>query len=243
MVDGAVSAYSACEPGSRDLVSGYAQLVRRIAYHLKARLPDSVQLDDLIQAGMIGLLEAHENFDGSRGANFETFASIRIRGAMIDEVRRGDWTPRSVHRNGRRLEDAARAAQARLGRVPQDREIAAELGVSLDDYFLMLNDSVGHRLVSFEESSENGHGDAGEATAGGELSALFETEEFRECLAEAIRRLPEREQLILSLYYDQELNLKEVGAVIGVGESRVSQLMSQATVRLRAHLKDWIDGR
>lgn len=243
MSDGALSAYAACEAAPGDLLSDYAQLVRRIAYHLKARLPDSVQLDDLIQSGMIGLLEAHENYDGCRGANFETFASIRIRGAMIDEVRRGDWTPRSVHRNGRKLDQALRAAEIRHGRPPQDREIAEELGVSLDDYFLMLNDSVGHRLVSFEETLENGSGETAEAAAGADLSALFESAEFRERLADAIRTLPEREQLILSLYYDQELNLKEVGAVIGVGESRVSQLMSQATVRLRAQLKEWVDGR
>ncbi|MEQ8861316.1 MAG: RNA polymerase sigma factor FliA [Pseudomonadales bacterium] len=239
MGEGAVSAYTACEPGRDDLVASHAHLVKRIAYHLKARLPDSVQLDDLIQAGMIGLLEAQQNYDGSRGANFETFASIRIRGAMIDEVRRGDWTPRSVHKNGRKLDEAMRRAQARLGRPPQDREIAEELGVPMDAYFAMLDDSVGHKLVSFEETVEGG--DAVES-GGSDLGALFESSAFRERLAEAIGALPEREQLILSLYYDQELNLKEVGAVIGVGESRVSQLMSQATVRLRTHLKEWIDG-
>ncbi len=234
----AVSAYTACEAARGDLVTSYANLVKRIAHHLKARLPDSVQLDDLIQAGMIGLLEAHENYDGARGANFETFASIRIRGAMIDEVRRGDWTPRSVHRNGRKLDEALRAAQSRLGRPPQDREIAEELGVSMEDYFAMLNDAVGHKLVSFEETVEREDGEPG----GTELGALFESAEFRDRLAEAIGALPERERLILSLYYDQELNLKEVGAVIGVGESRVSQLMSQATARLRAQLEDWVDG-
>lgn len=240
MGEGAVSAYAACDPGRDGLVAGHAHLVKRIAYHLKARLPDSVQLDDLMQAGMIGLLEAHQNYDGSRGANFETFASIRIRGAMIDEVRRGDWTPRSVHRNGRQLDDAMRRAQARLGRPPQDREVAEELGVSLDEYAAMLTDSIGHKLVSFEETVEGGDG---LEPGGDDLAALFESAEFRDRLAEAIQALPEREQLILSLYYDQELNLKEVGSVIGVGESRVSQLMSQATVRLRARLQDWIDGR
>jgi RNA polymerase sigma factor for flagellar operon FliA len=238
MMTSAVSAYAACESSRGDLVTSYANLVKRIAHHVKARLPDSVQLDDLIQAGMIGLLEAHENYDGSRGANFETFASIRIRGAMIDEVRRGDWTPRSVHKNGRKLDVALRAAQAKLGRPPQDREIAAELGVSMDDYFTMLNDTVGHKLVSFEETVEGEEAEPGTY----DLGTLFESAAFREQLAEAIRTLPEREQLIVSLYYDQELNLKEVGAVIGVGESRVSQLMSQATARLRAHLEDWLDG-
>lgn len=238
-MESALSAYTACEASRGELVTSYANLVKRIAHHVKARLPDSVQLDDLIQAGMIGLLEAHENYDGSRGANFETFASIRIRGAMIDEVRRGDWTPRSVHKNGRKLDEAMRGAQARLGRPPQDREVAEQLGVSLDEYYAMLRDAVGHKLVSFEESLEND----GREPGGSDLSALFESAAFREALTEAIGALPEREQLILSLYYDQELNLKEVGSVIGVGESRVSQLMSQATVRLRTHLEDWLDGR
>lgn len=240
MTSEAVSTYTACAGTPIDLVGRYTELVKRIAYHLKARLPDHVQLDDLIQAGMIGLLEAHENYDCGRGANFETFAGIRIRGAMIDEVRRGDWTPRSVHRNGRRLEEAMRSAQSRLGRPPQDREVARELGIPLEDYHALLDDSVGHKLVSYEETLDNG--ESGEPGSGPDISALFESTAFREALSAAITHLPEREQLILSLYYDQELNLKEVGRVIGVGESRVSQLMSQATLRLRAHLQDWLDG-
>ncbi len=238
MVGGALSTYAACGTGRGDLVTEYAHLVKRIAHHLRGRLPDTVQVDDLIQAGMVGLLEASENYDAAKGANFETFASIRIRGAMIDEVRRGDWTPRSVHRNTRRLDEALRAAQSRLGRPPQDREIAEELGVALDDYYAMLRDSVGHRLVSYEETVEGGDGEPG---GGDELAALFESVAFRDQLAAAITTLPEREQLILSLYYDQELNLKEIGGVIGVGESRVSQLMSQATLRLRVQLSEWID--
>lgn len=240
MTSGAVSAYSACSASPVDLVAQYTQLVKRIAHHMKARLPDSVQLDDLIQAGMIGLLEAHENYDRGRGANFETFAGIRIRGAMIDEVRRGDWTPRSVHKSGRRLNQALRAAQGRLGRPPLDREVAEELGVSLDDYYAMLQDSVGHKLVSYDETVEGS--DAADSGSGHDLGALFESEAFRVQLIDAIGKLPDREQLILSLYYDEELNLKEIGSVIGVGESRVSQLMSQATLRLRTHLQDWLDG-
>lgn len=235
----AISAYAACDSSRGKLMAEHVQLVKRIAHHLKGRLPDSVQVDDLVQAGMVGLLEARESYDASKGASFETFASIRVRGAMIDEVRRGDWTPRSVHKNTRRLDEAVRAAQARLGRVPGDRDIAEELGISLEDYFAMLRDSVGHKLVSYEESVENG--EPVEAGGGNELSALFESAAFGDELANAISALPEREQLILSLYYDRELNLKEIGQVIGVGESRVSQLMSQATARLRVHLKAWVD--
>ncbi len=238
MTGEALSTYAACGNARGELVAAYAHLVKRIAHHLRGRLPDTVQVDDLIQAGMIGLLEASENYDATKGANFETFASIRIRGAMIDEVRRGDWTPRSVHRNARRLDEALRSAQSRLGRPPQDREIAEALGVPLDDYYGMLRDSVGHRLVSYEETVEGGDAEPG---SGDELAVLFESVAFRDQLAAAIATLPEREQLILSLYYDQELNLKEIGSVIGVGESRVSQLMSQATLRLRVQLKEWID--
>lgn len=234
MPDGAVSAYTACERKPDELVRAYAHLVKRIACHLRARLPASVQLDDLMQAGMLGLLEASANYDGGRGAEFETFASIRIRGAMIDEVRRGDWTPRSVHRNARRLSEAIRRAQHRLGRPPQDREIAGELGVSMEDYARLLHDVSAHRLVSFEEVT--GANEHQEPVAGQDTAASVEQQDYRQRLAEAIEALPERERLILSLYYDQELNLKEVGAVIGVGESRVSQLLSQATARLRARL-------
>lgn len=234
-----MSAYAACESRRGNLLADHVHLVKRIAHHLKGRMPDSVQIDDLVQAGMVGLLEAHESYDASKGASFETFASIRVRGAMLDEVRRGDWTPRSVHKNTRRLDAAIRGAQARLGRVPGDREIAAELGISMDEYFAMLRDSVGHKLVSYEETLENG--DAGDPGGGHEVSVLFESAAFGDELADAIANLPEREQLILSLYYDRELNLKEIGQVIGVGESRVSQLMSQATARLRVHLKEWID--
>lgn len=235
----AMSAYAACQHRGSDLVSEYVHLVKRIAHHLKGRLPDSVQVDDLVQAGMLGLLEASESYDASKGASFETFASIRVRGAMIDEVRRGDWTPRSVHKNTRRLDEAMRNAQDRLGRAPGDKEIAGELGVSMDDYFGMLRDSVGHKLMSYEEVVVEG--ESGEPGGSNELSAVLESEAFSDELTQAISALPEREQLILSLYYDRELNLKEIGQVIGVGESRVSQLMSQATARLRVHLKEWID--
>ncbi|MFW6094015.1 MAG: RNA polymerase sigma factor FliA [Pseudomonadota bacterium] len=238
MMQQALSAYAACDGDRGHLVEAYCHLVKRIAHHVRGRLPDSVHLDDLIQAGMLGLLEASESYDASKGANFETFASIRIRGAMIDEVRRGDWTPRSVHRNARRLDEAMRATQSRLGRPPQDREVAEALGVPMEEYFAMLRDAAGHRLVSYEETVANSDAEPGD---GRELGAVLESAAFRDQLAEAIDGLPERERLILSLYYDRELNLKEIGAVIGVSESRVSQLMSQATVRLRVRLKEWLD--
>lgn len=239
MHDHGIAAYAAVSCRPEHLVAEYAHLVKRIAHHLMARLPDSVQADDLVQAGMIGLLEAASKFDGSRGASFETYAGIRIRGAMLDEVRRGDWAPRSVHRNARRVADAVREVEATTGKEAQDKDIAESLGVTLDEYHRMLADASGARLFSFEALMES---DEGSEPAGGEeVASGFERQAFQRELAAAIADLPEREQLVLSLYYDDELNLKEIGAVLGVSESRVSQIMSQSTLRLRARLAEWLE--
>lgn len=225
------------------LVRQHAALVKRIAFHLLGRLPDSVQVDDLIQAGMVGLLEAAQKYDGSKGASFETYAGIRIRGSMIDEMRRGDWAPRSVHRNTRRITEAIKQVESEKGRDAEDSEVAEHLGISLEEYHSILQDSSGCRLFSFEEMLENSDQGADNLANDKELSPLANTEKdfFQQHLANAIRELPEREQLVLSLYYDEELNLKEIGAVLGVSESRVSQLHSQAAHRLRAKLSSWID--
>lgn len=226
---------------SDELIEQYAPLVKRIAHHLLARLPATVLVDDLIQAGMVGLLEAAKKYDATKGASFETYAGIRIRGAIIDEVRRGDWTPRSVHRNSRRVTEAIQQVEGRTGRDASDAEVARELGITVDEYHVLLKDSLESRLFSFEEMI-NPHDDGpGESFANDDPgpNQNFEREAFLKALSEAINNLPEREKLVLALYYDEELNLKEIGQVLGVSESRVSQIHSQAALRLRSRLSEW----
>lgn len=223
------------------LIERHAQLVKRIGLHLMARLPSSVQLDDLIQAGMIGLLEAARNYDGGKGASFETYAGIRIRGSMIDEIRRGDWVPRSVHRNTRRISDAIGIVEQQCGRDAKDVEIAQTMGVSLDEYHSMLNEAACGRVVGIEDLgvSEDALTDASDSEDENKTFTGFARERFQQALAEGITHLPEREALVLSLYYDEEMNLKEIGQILNVSESRISQIHSQAMHRLRARMKDW----
>ncbi|WP_205342178.1 RNA polymerase sigma factor FliA [Denitrificimonas caeni] len=220
------------------LIEQHAPLVKRIAYHMLGRLPASVQVEDLIQAGMIGLLEAAKKFDASKGASFDTFVGIRIRGSMLDELRKGDWTPRSVHRNTRLVSDAVRTIEARTGCDAKDLQVAAELNLSIDEYYSILNDTQGSRLFSFDDLLDEGDQFDLHSTQQ-EPGRDVEQVHFKQALADAIAGLPERERLVLSLYYDEELNLKEIGEVLGVSESRVSQLHSQCAARLRARLTDW----
>jgi RNA polymerase sigma factor for flagellar operon FliA len=239
-----LAAYSQAQGVDLDaLVVQHAPLVKRIAYHLAGRLPKSVQPADLIQAGMIGLIEAARNYDPSQGASFETYAGIRIRGAMLDEVRRGDWTPRSVHRKAREMAQAICRIENAKGAEAKDSEIAQALGLPLAEYHQMLQDIAGQRILSFEDVAldEEALADGSEA-AQGPVDGL-EDEERRAAMAEAIAALPERERLVLSLYYDDELNLREIGAALGVTESRVCQIHSQALVRLRARLSGANDGQ
>lgn len=223
--------------GASDLVLQYAPLVKRIAYHLQARLPDTIQVEDLIQSGMLGLLEAAGNFDNQQGASFGTYAGIRIRGSMLDEVRKSDWTPRSVHRKSREVAEAMRRIENHTGRDARDTEIAAELGISLDEYHKILQDAVGCRMFSTDEINATDHGD--DERSGGVLEGITQ-EGFRDALISAIAGLPERERLVTSFYYDDELNLREIGEVLNVSESRVCQIHSQAMLRLRARMSDWI---
>jgi len=222
------------------LLEQHTVLVKRIAYHLLARLPASVIVDDLIQSGMIGLFEAANNFDSTKGASFETFAGIRIRGAMLDEIRRGDWTPRSVHKNSRMISEAIKQLEAELGRDVNDVEVAEKLDISLNEYHHILSDVSTGKILGIEDLglSEDAlkfddtfHGD--------DPYESLEQRAFKKGLTECISTLPEREALVLSLYYDEELNLREIGQVLDVSESRVSQIHSQAMHRLKARMQSW----
>ena len=221
----------------------FSPLVKRIAYHLMARLPASVQVDDLIQVGMIGLLDAVNNYDCTQGAQFETYAVQRIRGAMLDELRQGDWLPRSARKGMRQIEAAMNALEQRLCRAPAEREVADELNLSLDDYQQMLLDARGCQLLHYEDLQEGGGEDFLERhheDNSSEPWANLHDGRFRERLVEAIGVLPEREKLMMAMYYEEELNLREIGEALGVSESRVCQLHSQAIARLRSHLKGWL---
>lgn len=222
------------------LVEEHANLVKRIAHHLMARLPASVLVDDLIQSGMIGLLEAARNFDGSKGASFETFAGIRIRGAMLDEIRKGDWTPRSVHRNSRAISDAIAQVERELGQDARDADIAAKLNVSLQEYHQMLTEVSAGKLVGIEDLGVTEDVITTDQNQGTDspLEDLMQGA-FQKALAHAITTLPEREAIVLSLYYDEELNLREIGEVLDVSESRVSQIHSQAMLKLKSRMKAW----
>lgn len=223
-----------------DLVTRHAPLVKRIAYHLMTRLPPSVQADDLIQSGMIGLLEAARNYDAGQGASFATYAGIRIRGSMLDEIRRCDWAPRSLHRKVREVSEAIREIESAEARDARDVEVAEKLGISLDAYHQILQDASGHKVFSVEDlvaGTESVSEGLSERIAG-PLDEL-EIGEFKRALAEGIEGLPERERLVMSLYYDEELNLREIGGVLGVSESRVCQIHSQALVRLKARMGEW----
>lgn len=219
----------------------YGYLVKRIARHIMARLPSSVDVEDLIQSGMIGLLEAAQKYDASKGASFETYAGIRIHGAIVDEMRRGDWVPRSVHKNTRAINQAIADIEAKSGRDAKDSEIASYLGVELEEYYAMARDCSVSRLCSLEASVENDeYGETQIRDPHTEEPARSVSEnKMKSALAEEIAKLPEREMLVVSLYYQDELNLREIGEVLSVSESRVSQILSQANARLRSRMRDW----
>ena len=226
----------------------HSTLVRRLAHQMIAKLPANVEIDDLIQVGMIGLADALSRFDASQGVQFETFATQRIRGAMLDELRASDWGSRGLRQSARAVERAIHALEHRLGRAPSEGEIAKEMKIDLEAYQSLLQEIQGCQLVYVEDfakgEAENPfldlHAQQARKAQGASDDPLEQLMEsgFRHQLIDAISGLPERDQLLLSLYYEEELNLREIGAILEVSQSRVCQLHSQAISRLRARLKD-----
>lgn len=225
------------------MLQQYSPLVRRLAHQMIAKLPANVEIDDLIQVGMIGLNDALSRFDAAQGVQFETFATQRIRGAMLDELRGADWMSRGTRKQQRSIEAAVHRLEQKLGRAPQESEIAKEMGVSLAEYQDLLNKVRGTQLVYLEDmSSDNGDDDyLDRHVSDKEADPLNQLNDYRlrEALVEAIKGLPEREQYVMSMYYERDMNLKEIAAVLGVTESRVCQLHSQSIARLRVKLREW----
>jgi len=221
------------------LLERFAPLVKRIAYHLMARLPVTVQVDDLVQNGMVGLYEAYTRFEAGRGAQFETYGAHRVRGAMLDALRDNDWLPRRFRSDCRRIEVAISQLQQKNGRAPTEAELAESLGLTLGEYQKMAQDALGHELIYLEDMADEGGDDFLESYLVGdanEPSQLLEEHRLQELLVLAVETLPEREKLLMTLYYEKDHNLREIGGLMGITESRVCQLHNQAVVRLRVRL-------
>lgn len=223
----------------KQMVQAHLSLVKRVAYYLLAHLPKTVALDDLIQAGMLGLLEAAQHYDPTKGAQFSTYANIRIRGNILDEVRKNDWVPRSVYRHSRMIAEAVKTVENRLGRHAQDQEIAQEMQVPLEEYYELQKDALGTHLFSLEDlglTEDVMTSELGLETSEPDENAVHD--DLMHQLSKLIQALPHNERLVLSLYYEHDLNLKEIGEVLGVSESRVCQIHTQATHHLKAYLEE-----
>nr|WP_295775430.1 RNA polymerase sigma factor FliA [Rhodoferax sp.] len=224
------------------LIKQYQPLVRRLAHYMMAKLPASVEVDDLIQVGLIGLADALSRYEASQGVQFETFATQRIRGAMLDELRGNDWMSRGSRKSQKEIETTMRRLEHRLGRSPIESEIAAEMGMSLVEYQSLLGKVRGTQLVYLEDMARNGEDDDNfldrhVADSEADPMNMLRDHRLRESLVAAIKGLPEREQYIMSMYYEQDMNLKEIAAVLDVTESRICQLHSQSIARLRAKMR------
>ncbi|MBP6484029.1 MAG: RNA polymerase sigma factor FliA [Rhodoferax sp.] len=224
------------------LIKQYQPLVRRLAHYMMAKLPPSVEVDDLIQVGLIGLADALARYESAQGVQFETFATQRIRGAMLDELRGNDWMSRGSRKSQKDIETTMRRLEHRLGRSPAESEIATEMGLTLADYQSLLNKVRGTQLVYLEDMARNNEEDDNfldrhVADSESDPLNMLRDMRLRESLVAAIKNLPEREQYIMSMYYEQDMNLKEIAAVLDVTESRVCQLHSQSIARLRAKMR------
>jgi len=227
------------------LILEYAPLIRYVAVRIAMRLPSHVSLEDLISAGVLGLIDAVDKYDPDKNVKFKTYAEFRIRGAILDELRSMDWVPRSVRKKSTNLESVYNKLQNRLGRPATDEEVSDELGVSLEDFHQLLEEVKGVSLLSLEDKDTflgNLEGDqVTDALGRDDLEdplALLGLAQLREQVAQAIDGLPEKEKLVVSLYYYDELTMREIGEVLGYTESRISQMHTKAILRLRARLRD-----
>lgn len=225
------------------LILKYASLVKCIAEKLAIRLPAHISTDDLVSAGIVGLFEAIENYDPNKGFKFATYASYRIRGAILDELRKMDWIPRSVRKEIQKIEEATMVFQRKMGRQPEDHEIAQELGIDMESYFMMINKAAGVNLLSLDQPLASGADPFVNSLASQGPSAFDELKknELKTVLAKALSRLTEKEQLVVSLYYFDDLTLKEIAKVMGLTESRVSQIHTKAVIDLRSRLKTYYE--
>ncbi len=236
-----------CPENTEQIVKEYSPMIKYVANRIALRLPPHIEVDDLISVGAIGLMDAIEKYDPSRGAKFKTYAEFRVRGSILDELRSLDWVPRSVRQKASNLDAVSSKLQSKLGRLPEDEEIAKEMGVTLEEFFKTLNETRNMPLVSLE--------DLGIARDSGDKQSLLDTlegkgdvdpqtqmrlTELKNLIAAAIDSLPEKERLMVSLYYYEELTMKEIGEVLGITESRISQIHSKAVYRLRTKLKSLI---
>ncbi len=225
----------------------YSPMIKYVANRIALRLPSHIEVDDLISVGVMGLIDAIEKYDPTRGAKFKTYAEFRVRGSILDELRSLDWVPRSIRQKAANVDAVSHKLQARFGRPPEDEEVAAEMGVSLEQFFATLNETKSMPLISLE--------DLGIAKESGERQSLLEClagksdvdpqtqlrlTELKSIIAKAIDSLPEKERLMISLYYYEELTMREIGEVLGITESRVSQIHSKAVFRLRTKLRSLI---
>ena len=221
----------------------YMPLVKYVAGKVSVGMPGSVEFDDLVGFGQFGLLDAIEKYDPSKNVKFKTYAVTRIRGAIFDELRQIDWVPRSVRQKSREIEDAINTLEARLGRTASDAEIAESLGVSEDDYHRIIMKVSGTSVLSLNDVWHNGD-DAANASIGDSIEspssmnpdAIVEREEIKRVIVQAINELPEKEKMVIVLYYHEDLTFKEIGQVLNVSESRISQLHTKANLRMRAKL-------
>ena len=236
--------YTATGTGTIDkeqFITEFTPLVKRIAYHMMTRLPASVQVDDLIQAGMIGLLDAINRYEGTYGRQFESYAAQRIRGSILDELREADWLPRSIRKKMRRIESAVNTLEQRNGCAPSEQELAIELNMSLDEYHETLQSARGAQLIyyeDFQQEDEEPFLDRLLVDSGSDPLNTLLDDNLRSTLISAIDNLPPREKMVMGMHYEQEMNLREIGEVLGVSESRVCQLHTQAIVRLRSRLRN-----